>query len=194
MHDIEPFYGWRNEYIASEDDRSPFYGRTYSEFEFSNKIYNYYIHPQWDDFESETLYTKLLFVDYDRGFAVLEMMGEWNDAIENDIMFFRDHVISKLITEGVYKYMIIMENVLNFHTSDDAYYEEWYEDIIEEDGWICFVNTSKHVETELKHAGIQQYVHFGKGFSDINWRPYKPVFLVDLMENIIFGQTKELFY
>ena len=41
MHSIEPFYNWRAYYIASEDKRSPFYGRNYSEFEFTNSIYNY---------------------------------------------------------------------------------------------------------------------------------------------------------
>ena len=36
MQDIEPFYQWREWYVASEDERSPFYGVVYSEFEFSN--------------------------------------------------------------------------------------------------------------------------------------------------------------
>ena len=71
MQDIEPYYRWRDLYIASEDEQSPFYGREYSEFEYTNTIYNYYIHPQWDDFGSATLYMKVLFVDYDKGFAII---------------------------------------------------------------------------------------------------------------------------
>jgi len=47
MQDIEPYYRWRDLYIADEDELSPFYGREYSEFEYTNTIYNYYIHPQW---------------------------------------------------------------------------------------------------------------------------------------------------
>jgi hypothetical protein len=35
MHDIEPYYNWRYLYTAETDERSPFYGREYSEFEFS---------------------------------------------------------------------------------------------------------------------------------------------------------------
>ena len=65
MHDIEPFYNWRHIYVAEEDSLSPFFGRTYSEFEFSQTVYNYYIHPQWDDFGSRTLYLKILFVDHE---------------------------------------------------------------------------------------------------------------------------------
>ena len=61
MHDIEPFYKWRDDYNSAEDDLSPFYGKEYSEFEFSETIYNFYIHPQWDFFGSPTLYLKIIF-------------------------------------------------------------------------------------------------------------------------------------
>ena len=62
MHELEPFYNWQHLYLASEDEESPFYGVEYSEFEFSNTVYNFYIHPQWDNMGSETLYLKILFV------------------------------------------------------------------------------------------------------------------------------------
>ena len=51
-----------------------------SEFEYSNTVYNYYIHPQWDDIGSGTLYMKELYADYENGFAILEFIGEWNDV------------------------------------------------------------------------------------------------------------------
>jgi hypothetical protein len=86
MHAIEPHFRWRDYYIASEDKRSPFYGRIYSEFEFTHAIYDHVIHPQWDEIESPTLYIKILYVDYDKGFATIEMIGEWNDLLYNDIM------------------------------------------------------------------------------------------------------------
>ena len=65
MHTIEPHYSWRELYTAEEDKNSPFYGREYSEFEFSHSIYNYVIHPQWDFFGSQTLYLKILYADYE---------------------------------------------------------------------------------------------------------------------------------
>ena len=129
MQDIEPYYQWRELYVASEDELSPFYGAVYSEFEFSNTVYNYYIHPQWDEFGSNTLYLKVLYADYDRKFAVLEFIGEWNDALYNDIMFLKREVIEPMMDEGIKKFILIGENVLNFHASDDCYYEEWSEDI-----------------------------------------------------------------
>ena len=77
MHEIEPFYNWRHIYVSEEDERSPFFGRDYSEFEFTQTIYNYYIHPQWDDFGSRTLYLKVLLADYDEHYVVMELFGEW---------------------------------------------------------------------------------------------------------------------
>ncbi|MEI9956833.1 MAG: hypothetical protein WDM90_11140 [Ferruginibacter sp.] len=37
MQNIEPYFNWRHLYAAEEDELSPFYGRTYSEFEFSQQ-------------------------------------------------------------------------------------------------------------------------------------------------------------
>ena len=93
MQNIEPYDNWRYLYTSEDDERSPFYGREYSEFVFSQTVYNYYIHPQWDEFGSSTLYIKVLMADYSTGYAIIEMLGEWNDAIENDIMELKREVI-----------------------------------------------------------------------------------------------------
>jgi len=93
LQNIEPFDNWRYLYSSEEDERSPFYGRVYSEFEFTKTVYNYYIHPQWDEFGSSTLYIKVLLVDYSFNYAIIEMIGEWNDAIENDIMTLKRDVL-----------------------------------------------------------------------------------------------------
>src|SRR3954463_15899333 len=106
MHEIEPFYNWRHIYVSEEDECSPFFARIYSEFEFTNTIYNYYIHPQWDQFGSSTLYLKILFVDYERHFAIIEFIGEWNDALYNDIMFLKREVIEPMISQGVKKFIL----------------------------------------------------------------------------------------
>ena len=65
MHELEPFYRWRDDYIAAEDPHSPLFETQYNEFTFDKQIYNYLIHPQWDFFGSPTLYLKILFVDYE---------------------------------------------------------------------------------------------------------------------------------
>ena len=194
MHNIEPHYKWRDNYIASDDDKSPFFAKVYDEFSFSQKIYNYFIHPQWDDFGSPTLYTKILFADYEEGFAIFEMIGEWNDCINNDIMFFKREVVDILVESGIKKFIIICENVLNFHAGEDDYYEEWAADIVEDGGWISFINTLQHVEEEMATVNLNYHVNFGENMSDINWRPLKPKQISILIEEIIHRKTKQLRY
>lgn len=48
-------------------------------------------------FGSETLYAKILYSDYIRHYALIELVGEWNDCIGNDIMFLKRDVVDHLI-------------------------------------------------------------------------------------------------
>lgn len=182
MQDIEPYYNWRYLYTAEEDERSPFFGRIYSEFEYSQTVYNYFIHPQWDEFGSRTLYVKLLFTDYEMGFAILELIGEWNDAIENDIMTLKRELVDHLQSNGITKFILIAENVLNFHSGDKDYYEEWYEEMSEEDGWAVILNMPSGAAEEYRNRKLQYYVEL----MDLdNWRVYKPEHLFQLINDKI---------
>ena len=183
MHFIEPFYNWRGYYIASEDGDSPFYEREYSEFEFDKRIYNYLIHPQWDHFGSTTLFLKVLYSDYDAGYSIIEFIGEWNDAIENGIMVLKRDVIEPLMNNGIDKFILIGENVLNFHSSDDCYYEEWFEEV--EEGWIATINFHEHVVKEFTAANIDQYFVFGGELEEIEWRTYLPTNLFAKVESLV---------
>jgi hypothetical protein len=183
MQDIEPFYNWRELYISSEDVRSPFYEREYSEFEYTHTIYNYYIHPQWDYMGSPTLFIKIIFADYESSFAIIELIGEWNDAINNDIMILKRDIVDELIRHGINKFVIVGENVLNFHSSDDCYYEEWLDDV--EEGWIAGINFRDHVLKEMSDTNIDYYITFGGEFNDMDWRTYSPFQLLERIENVI---------
>lgn len=182
VHYVEPYYHWRNLYIASEDEASPFYGREYSEFEFQDRIYNYLIHPQWDSIGSNTLFVKILFVDYDSNYAIIEMIGEWNDAIENDIMVLKRDLMDDLIGTGINKFILIGENVLNFHSSDDCYYEECADDL--EEGWVALINFHEHVEREMTGIGVDQYFLMGGKLDEIDWRTYLPHHLYKRVKKI----------
>lgn len=183
MQDIEPFERWKYLYDSSEDDRSPFYGVEHSEFEYTRAIYNFYIHPQWDYFGSETLYLKVIFTDYDSGYAILELLGEWNDAINNDIMFLKRDIIEEMENKGIRKFVLIGENVLNFHASDDCYYQEWFEEV--EDGWIVALNFREHVLKEFTKNNIDYYLAFGGELDRMNWRTFLPNQLIDAVEKIM---------
>ena len=194
MHDIEPYFKWRQYYISSEDKVSPLYGREYSEFMFTNKVYNYFIHPQWDSIGSATLYLKVLYVDYDEQYAMIELIGEWNDCLNNDIMFLKRHLADHMISEGINKFMLFCDNVLNFHASDDSYYEEWWDDIKEEGGWICIINTLDHVLDEMERVRLQYYSNIGENFNDLNWRKGNPKMVFNEVRQILENSTKQLSY
>jgi hypothetical protein len=179
MHLLEPFYDWRNLYAAEDDERSPFFGRQYSELFFSNTVYDHYIHPQWDAIGSPTLFVKILYADYDEGYVVIEMMGEWNDAIHNDIMTLKRDVVDLLLQEGVNKFVLIGENVLNFHCSDDCYYEEWFEDL--DDGWIVLTGFREHVLREMAAVNADSYFVMGGNVNVLDWRTYRPMQLYERM-------------
>jgi hypothetical protein len=182
MQDIEPFYNWRHIYTSEEDQLSPFYGRTYSEFEFSQTVYNYYIHPQWDDFGSRTLYLKVLIADYEEKYAVIELIGEWNDAIENDIMELKREVLEKFMAAGIFKFVLIGENVLNYHSDGRDYYEELYEEVSDENGWVVCLNMPEQTQYDFKKAHLNRYVEL---MELLNWRTYKPFHLFKKIDNDI---------
>jgi len=183
MHEIEPFYSWRHLYVAADDDRSPFYKRNYSEFEFSQAVYNYFIHPQWDEIGSSTLYIKILYADYSGGYAIIEMMGEWNDCLHNDIMYLKRNIIEPLIAEGITRFILVGENVLNFFASEDDYYQEWFDEI--EDGWIAGLNFREHVIEEFAQASIDYYLAFGGMLDTVEWRIYTPQQLYQRIEALM---------
>ncbi len=193
MHDIEPHHLWRDRYISSNDDKSPHYGRIYDEFRFTNRVYNYYIHPQWDEFGSHTLYSKIIYADYDDGIAIIELIGEWNDCLTNDILFLKQNIVDTLVGHGIDKFLLIMDNVMNFHGSDDCYYEEWFEDISEYGGYIRMINLQNHVLTELYETGVHQYVQFNQDLQIPNWRSFQPKYLIKQVDLLCAHLTKELY-
>ena len=127
-----------------------------------------------------------------RHFALIELIGEWNDCITNDIMFLKRDIADILINKSIFKFVIFCDNVLNFHGDDDCYYEEWYDDVKHDSGWICLVNTFEHVDAEMKKYRLHHYLNYGPSFNDMNWRTQKPAYIVQEIENIINNQQKHL--
>lgn len=183
MQDIEPFYRWEYYYNGAEDELSPFYGLKYNYDEYTNQIYGYYIHPGWDYIGSETLYIKILFADYDLRFVIMEMIGEWNDTLHNDIMHLKRNVIDHFNLQGIHKYMLIGEHIFNFHGSDDSYYEEWFEEV--EEGWIAAINFREHVLQEWKKYNLDSYINFGGELEIENWRTMLPKILYEQVNKVI---------
>ncbi|CAG5083156.1 hypothetical protein [Parvicella tangerina] len=174
MQTIEPFFHWRDYYRVEDDQRSPFFGFEHSEFEYSNAIYDHYIHPQWDSIESETLFVKVLYANYEEGYAFVELLGEWNDLLYNDIMFLKQNLLELMMDEGINKFILIGRNVLNFHAGDDDYYQELSEDL--DGGWLIGVQFPQHVKEEFNDNGLGSYLLFLPEFDELNdsWTVKKP--------------------
>jgi hypothetical protein len=80
-------------------------------------------------------------------------------------------VIDPMMAKKIYKFILITENVLNFHSSEVDYYEEWYEDIKDEGGWIVFVNMPTQTQYDFHGSHIDRYIRF---IDSPGWRTYQP--------------------
>lgn len=183
MQDIEPYFNWRQFYITEEDENSPYFEKEYSEFEYVDTIYNHYIHPQWDSIESESMFVKILYADYEDGYAFIELIGEWNDAINNDIELLKGNLLEILINSGINKIILIGENVLNFHFEDDCYYEELQEEL--EEGYLVGLNFMEHVAREFEDNYLNRYIQMDDSCYIESWRTYTPKTLFNLVESNI---------
>ena len=134
---------------------------------------------------SSTLYLKQLFADYDEGYAILELIGEWNDLLHNDIMILKRNIVEHLMAQGIAKFILIGENVLNFHTSDEEYYSEWFEEVSEQDGWIALLNFRSHVLSDLQSGNIDQYFLLGGRLNALKWRTLEPETLYEQVEGLV---------
>jgi len=189
MHDIIPHYNWLEIYNSYTDKKSPFYGVNHDEFTFRNTIYNHYIHPDWDEFGSATLYLKILYTDYEKQFSIIELIGEWNDCLYNDIMYLERNIAEHLAGYGIRYFILVGENVLNFHYSEDDYYQAWLDEL--EGGWIVAVNFRDHVVTEFRKAHIDHYLNFLGTIEELRWRTYTPVQLFELVKHLMTHQLNE---
>ncbi|RAW02990.1 hypothetical protein [Pseudochryseolinea flava] len=185
MHQIEPYYNWLKYYNPAEDDRSPFFGKQYNFDVYSETIYGYYIDPAWDNIGSETLFIKILYTDYQQGFTIIEFIGEWNDAINNDIMTLKRNIIEAMMAEGIFKFILIGENIMNFHGSDDSYYEEWFEEVEDEGGWIAAISFPDFVFAEMSRFRLDHYILSGGTLSIDNWRTFQPTILFDKVDGLV---------
>ena len=188
MHELIPHSGWRTHYIADTDVNSPFYDNQGAPDNGNyHRMYDFIIHPEWDHVGCETLFVKLIFVDYQQGFGVIELLGEWNDTIHNDIMEFKRRLVDSLIEQGIDKFLLICDNLLNFHGAEDYYYEEWFQEI--SNGWIVFLNVREQIEQELINTRLSNYLWFGKRFILSSWRAQDPL---ALCQNIDYGVSLEI--
>ncbi len=181
MHEIEPFYGWLSLYSNEDDDNSPFQTAEHGAFSLDKGVYEYLAHPLWDEIGSDGLLVKILYANYDEGYAVVELFGVWNDLIQNDYRLLAEHCLTYLIDAGIDKFILVVENVLNIYLDADDYYEALQEEL--EGGWISLLRPRAHVVREIEQYDIGQYFFWSEELDELNWRKLKPWELYGLVES-----------
>lgn len=126
---------------------------------------------------------KILYANYLEGYVVIEFIGEWNDAVNNDIMWLRREVTDLLMSEGIDKFILIGENVLNFHSDDNSYYEDWFGEM--EEGWIAMINFRDHVLQEFSSVQADYYLNYGGELDEMVWRSLSPALLFEKVSGIL---------
>ncbi|HMT97442.1 MAG TPA: hypothetical protein PKC62_12195, partial [Ferruginibacter sp.] len=71
------------------------------------------------------------------------------------------------------------ENVLNFHSSDDSYYEEWFEQLEDNGGWVTILNMPIQSKDEFFRSRLTHYVEL---MEMEQWRTLSPENLFHLIE------------
>ena len=125
--------------------------------------------------------------DYEEKYVVIELIGEWNDAIENDIMTLRRDVTDLFFQNGITKFILIAENVLNFHSGDKDYYQEWFEEVTDETGWIVCLNMPEQTQHDFRKAKLNYYIEL---VEMENWRIYKPFHLFKKIDGEILKRLE----
>jgi len=96
-------------------------------------------------------------------------------------MELKREVADVFMQSGIYKFILIAENVLNFHSSDKEYYEEWYEEVTEENGWVVILNMPEQTQYDFKRAKLNRFLEL---MEIDNWRTYKPFHLFKKIDEI----------
>ena len=89
-------------------------------------------------------------------------------------MNLKREVADKFMAEGINKFILIGENVLNFHSSDKEYYLEWFDEVTDENGWIVCINMPEQTQYDFTRARLNRYVEL---MQIDNWRTYRPFHL-----------------
>jgi len=181
FHEIEPFYGWLNLYNHEIDPNSPFHEVEHNMFYYDRSVNQMPAHPLWDTIGSESLLIKILYAQYDEGYAIIELFGEWNDLYENDYKLLAENCLTYLLDCGINKFILICENVFHAYFETDDYYDALQEEL--EEGWIALVKPRQTVIEELDAYNLTHYFYQSPLLDNLQWRKLKPFQLFELIES-----------
>ena len=95
-------------------------------------------------------------------------------------MTLKRDVVDIMIKDGITKFILITENVLNFHSGDAEYYEEWQDDIRDEGGWVVLLNLPEQSQHDFRRSRLRNYIEF---LEYPGWRTLQPQHLFAAVDN-----------
>ena len=111
----------------------------------------------------------------------------WNPE-EKEIVELKREVLEKFMEEGIYKFILIVENVLNFHSDGKDYYEELHEEVTDENGWVVCLNMPEQTQYDFKQAHLNQFIEL---MELDNWRIYRPFHLFKKIDAELMNRLEE---
>jgi hypothetical protein len=103
-------------------------------------------------------------------------------------MYLYREVAEVLIDKGIKYFVLLGDNVLNFHADGNDYYSEWFDSI--DEGWIAGVNFRKHILEEMAHYHIDYYIITGGNLNQVFWRSMQPETLFQYVDGLIMKRLQ----
>jgi hypothetical protein len=95
-------------------------------------------------------------------------------------MTLRRDVTDLLYKKGITHFILIAENVLNFHSSDDSYYEDWGEQVSDSGGWVVILDMPGQSQYDFVNARLNNYIEL---IDFPQWRTLKPELVFEQIDD-----------
>ena len=69
---------------------------------------------------------------------------------------------------------------------------KWYDDVKDDGGWICVINSYDHVLKEMEKYRLYYYMKMGQQYNEMTWRAQKPDFIVQAIEELMHQKQKSI--
>jgi hypothetical protein len=110
------------------------------------------------------------------------MIGEWNDAIENDIMALKRDIIDVMMSNGINKFILIAEMCSIFTVATKTITRNGYEENEESGGWVVVLNMSEAAQYDFQRRQLNRFIEL---INLPDWRIYKPYHLFKKIESTL---------
>ncbi len=77
--------------------------------------------------------------------------------------------------------------MLNFHSSDDSYYEDWREQVEDATGWVVILNMPAQSQYDFVQARLNKYIEL---VDFAQWRTLKPELVFQQLDDLMLKRLE----